>query len=191
MLSWEYAEKTVHVESLAGNVPVIFTPDEYVSTGQPITLAINCPSTGYQSVTVNTTEVEETVSCHQKPLQYTLTFSSAGEQSVLITTFNNISSSDETYSVIVQDEVDVAFSVVSSGISPNVSVAVGTAVSFVADAVVPFTPQPDLLVSWNVSGELASSHELLSENDIVRISSVSYLFSEVCHHLLIYCSSGS
>ena len=116
--------------------------------------------------------------CLRETVDFTLTFSSPGEQLVEVTTYNNISSSEETYAIIVQDVVDVVFSVASVGISPNTSVAVGSVVSFVATSGAEFAPQPDLVVSWNVSDVLVTKH-MLSDTDPVLISSVSYLFNEV------------
>ena len=178
MLSWQYTEKTVYVESLVGNVPVRFVPDEYATTSQPVNLVISCPTTSYQNISIKTTDEETTVECLRETVDFTLTFSSPGEQLVEVTTYNNISSSEETYTIIVQDVVDVVFSVASVGISPNTSVAVGSVVSFVATSGAEFVPQPDLVVSWNVSDVLVTKH-MLSDTDPVLISSVSYLFNEV------------
>jgi hypothetical protein len=179
LLSWQYVEKTVYVESLVGNVPVRLVPEEYARVGEEVTLVISCPATGHQDVTVNTTEQGGTVRCRQETVEYGMKFSLSGEQLILVTTFNNISSSDQTYSLIIQDVVDVLFSVSSSGISPNGSVAVDTSVVFVARSAVSFTPHSELLVSWNVSGRLISTDLLVPDRDIVEISSVSFLFTEV------------
>ena len=179
LLSWEYTEKRVYVESLVGDVPVSFLPEKYASTDQPVKLTINCPNTATQQVNISTSEVEDTVECLLTPVEYILTFTSAGEQLVTISTFNNISSSDQTYTIIVQDLVELNFSVVSEGISPNTSVAVGSTVSLVAAVGEVFSPQPGLVVTWNISGVIVNSHELVSGADITLVSSVAHKFDLV------------
>ena len=179
LLSWEYTEKRVYVESLVGDVPVSFLPEKYATTDQPVKLTINCPNTATQHVTLSTSEVEDTVECLLTPVEYILTFTSAGEQLVTISTFNNISSSDQTYSIIVQDLVELDFSIVSTGISPNTSVAVGSTVSLVAAAGEAFSPQPSLMVTWNISGVIVNTHQLVSGADITLVSSVAHQFDLV------------
>ena len=179
LLSWEYTEKTVYVESLVGDVPLSFVPEKYATTDQPVKLTINCPKTATHHVALSTGEVEETRECLLTPIEYVLTFTSPGEKQVTVSTFNNISSSDQTYTIVVQDLVDLDFTVVSAGISPNTSVAVGSTVSLVATAGEAFSPQPSLVVSWNISGVLVSTHDLVSGAEITVVSSFSHQFSSV------------
>lgn len=180
VLSWEYVEKTVYVESPVVNVPVSFDPDEYAKAGETVKLTITCPGSSYQNITITTSESQHVVQCLKLVLENSVVFATPGEQTISIRTYNNISSVEQEYFLVIQEEVLLNFTVSSAGISPNNSVAVGSWVTFVAVSPEVFQPLPDLRVQWSVSGSVVET-TLLQEEENSEISTVNYMFDEVYH----------
>ena len=178
-LSWKYAEKTVFVELEMSDVPVALSPQQYIKTGESVTITLNCPPSITHKVLIETSVSTHTAQCDGEAVRHLTQFDSAGVYSMLVKTFNNISSSDKTYTVVVQDVVEINFTVGTVGISPAHAVGVNSEVGFTAVSSVAFVPQSDLSVSWIIDSSEIDSEELVSETPIADISSFSYEFNEV------------
>lgn len=180
LLSWLYTEKTVFVELILGNVPVDLNPPKYIKTGVNVSITLNCLPSITHRVLINTTNEEASFQCSEQPLNHLTHFNTSGIYSILITTFNNISSSEKPYTIVVQDEVDIEFSVHTVDLTPPSAVAVDSVVSFIATSTLPFVPQSDLSVTWKIDSSGIKTEELVSKDPVSQISTFSYKFTKVC-----------